>query len=100
MYIQLVNLIGVVSQNDQNLIKAQSVHKPKAFTMPKHSVKLNLPSTEIGSSDVIIDVTQDGGKLGTLKISKGGLDWTPRYAKIISLNWTQFDKLLQDNTKK
>jgi hypothetical protein len=68
--------------------------------MPKHSVKLNLPSTEIGSSDVIIDVTQDGGKLGTLKISKGGLDWTPRYAKIISLNWTQFDKLLQDNVKK
>ena len=68
--------------------------------MPKHSVKLNLPSTEIGSSDVIIDVNQDGNKLGTLKISKGGFDWTPRYAKTISLNWTQLDKLLQESVKK
>ena len=65
--------------------------------MPVHSLKLSLPSTEIANSDVIIDVHQDGSKHGTLKISKGGIDWHPKNAKShISLNWTQFDKMIKE----
>ena len=65
--------------------------------MAKHSLKLNLPSTEIANSDVIIDVFQDGKKHGTLKISKGAIDWHPKNANSpISLNWTQFDKIIKN----
>ncbi len=65
--------------------------------MPKHSLKLSLPATEIANTDVIIDVHQDGSKHGTLKISKGGIDWQSKNAKShVSLTWTQFDKLIKD----
>jgi len=68
--------------------------------MPKHSLKLSLPSTEIANSDVIIDVHQDGKKHGTIKISKGGVDWQPKnVANSISLNWTQFDKIIRDSQR-
>ncbi len=66
--------------------------------MPKHSLKLSLPSTEIANSDVTLDVFQDGKKYGTITMSRGGIDWYPKNVSTpISMNWASFDKVMKDS---
>jgi hypothetical protein len=51
------------------------------------------PKREVGNSDVVFEVfTDDGGKLGELRISRGGVVWWPRDAKTrkFEMNWEQF----------
>lgn len=40
------------------------------------------------------------GKVGTLKVSKGGVEWVPRDHEYgIRLNWDDFGKLMQEQGK-
>jgi hypothetical protein len=51
------------------------------------------PKREVGNSDVVFEIfTDDGGKLGELRISRGGVVWWPRDAKTrkFEMNWEQF----------
>ncbi len=55
---------------------------------------------EVLHSDVVIDVLQDGDKLGTLTLSKGTIDWRPRHAKSgkakeTQLTWSRFAELME-----
>ena len=50
----------------------------------------------IGNTDVRIEVSVDDAKLGTLKISRGTIDWLPRSASKhgYRLSWTEFAELM------
>jgi hypothetical protein len=51
------------------------------------------PKREVGNSDVVFEIfTDDGGKLGELRISRGGVVWWPRDAKTrkFEMNGEQF----------
>jgi len=67
--------------------------------MPK--VMLGLSDHEIGREErgVTFDVlSNDATKFGTLVVSKGGVRWTPRYAKgePYMCDWQEFDKIMRD----
>jgi hypothetical protein len=58
-----------------------------------HAVTVRHPKREVGNTDVVFEVfTDDGGKLGELRISRGGVVWWPKGAKTkkIDLTWEQF----------
>ena len=53
---------------------------------------------EIGKKDAVFEIRKRGGILGRLKISRGGIEWTPKWkqgAGTVSKNWNDFDKLMQ-----
>lgn len=65
--------------------------------MPKHNVYFDLPEREIGKVDANFYIYQNGEKLGQMRISKGGMDYYPtNRKKAITVNWTQFDKMIKE----
>jgi len=64
--------------------------------MPKHNVYIDLPKRELGNVDAVFEIIQDDAKLGSIEISKGGMDYYPANAKKpIKINWTQFDEMVK-----
>lgn len=64
--------------------------------MAQHEVKVFLPSIEIGSTDLEIEIRSDAAKLGSLLISKGTIDYKPNnHLYSISLTWEQFDEIMR-----
>lgn len=67
--------------------------------MAKHEVGLEIAhTTSLGHVDIKIPVRSDGQYLGSLHISKGGIDWvvarTTKYGRY-SLRWETFDRLMK-----
>jgi hypothetical protein len=62
-----------------------------------HSVGLRIDhELPVGNVDVKIVVTQDGERLGVLKLSRGSVDWKPGKAKRTwQLEWERFDELMR-----
>ena len=57
-----------------------------------------IPQLEIGKSDVIFQIECDDEKLGSLRVSKGNIVWTPVNKKFSYwLNWNDFDKIIIEN---
>jgi len=66
--------------------------------MADHVVKARQPKWTVGNSDVVFEIsTEDGGKLGELRISRGGVVWWPKAARTrkIDLTWEQFKKRIE-----
>jgi hypothetical protein len=66
--------------------------------MADHVVKIRQPKREVGNTDVVFEIfTDDGGKLGELRISRGGVVWWPKAARTrtIDLTWEQFQKRIE-----
>jgi hypothetical protein len=63
--------------------------------MAEHMVKVKLPRrVEVLSKDLEVQVKSDGYTIGTLKISKGSLDWrdaSDQFSRV--LKWEKFAKL-------
>jgi len=57
-----------------------------------HEVKLKLHSRIIASKDIEISVRDSSGKLGTLLISKGNIEWRPAWKSVkkYRFTWGQF----------
>jgi hypothetical protein len=58
-----------------------------------YNVTYTIPNQrELLNSDVVFDaIREDQGKVGTLKVSKGGVDWRPgRGKKVYTFSWDQF----------
>ncbi len=71
--------------------------------MPKHGVGLKIEhEIEIAGKDVEFYVTSDDKAFGRVKISKGAIDWFPRYAQKggYELGWEEFDALMKKNGRK
>lgn len=62
-----------------------------------HTVSLEIPSTRtVLHKDIKFEVRETYGKLGTLLISKGNIEWlpSPRSIKKHRLTWRQFHDLM------
>ena len=55
-----------------------------------HEVKINLQSKLVQHQDIEIEVKKDSGKLGTILISKGNIEWVPsgNHVNKHRLSWT------------
>lgn len=63
-----------------------------------HRVTFQAPERELGKADVVFRVRDDGGIIGTLKISRGSLVWFPSDTSIgHRIGWTRFNKLIKEN---
>jgi hypothetical protein len=61
------------------------------------AVSFSVESMPVSTVDLILTVTYGPGKLGELRISKGGVDWWPAgsHTKKISHRWGAFAALLE-----
>ncbi|MNY72263.1 hypothetical protein D3C86_2107760 [compost metagenome] len=66
-----------------------------------HEVKINLQSKLVQRQDVEVEVKKDGGKLGTILISQGNIEWVPsgNHVNKRHLKWTQFAELMEEHGK-
>jgi hypothetical protein len=64
----------------------------------RHSLTLkNLPSVELGNTDLSIVVKDDGGTVGHLLISRGAIEWRPRNHSVHRrLGWKRFDSVMEE----
>jgi hypothetical protein len=66
--------------------------------MATHAVALKIAhEIALGKVDITLPVRKGPDLLGTLTISKGGVDWKKAHArKSVSLTWTQFADIMAD----
>jgi len=65
-----------------------------------HKVEVKVPFRELGKSDVVFTVKNGRSKIGTLKISKGGVVWSSKSKKYgKKMGWSKFDRMMKENTK-
>ena len=64
--------------------------------MSTHDIHMTMPEKVVLNKDVVFDVHSDKTKLGTLKISKGSVEWAPaNFVRGFHLIWEQFDKVMR-----
>jgi hypothetical protein len=70
-----------------------------AFAVPTHEIEMNQTTRMIGKIDVVFVVSSDvEGKLGELRLSRGGVDWWPRSSKtrFYQCSWERLRDFLED----
>lgn len=62
-----------------------------------HEVTLDIATKFVLHKDVKIDIKNDNGKLGTLLVSKGNVEWVPAGNSVNKrrLSWTKFADLME-----
>ena len=65
------------------------------------SVSIMIPELQLGKVDLVFKVKDAGEVFGDLKVSKGGIEWRPKYKKhdggnTVIKSWVQIAKLLSD----
>jgi hypothetical protein len=68
-----------------------------------HEIMFTLPNQPLGKVDAQFTIKKDGQVLGTLKISKGTIDWTPRdhaHDNPFRMSWSKFDGIMRDQSRK
>ncbi len=66
-----------------------------------YQVNFNIPSRVLGKADIEFSVSKDDKKFGTLKVSKGAIEWVPKdmtYGYV--MDWVNFDSTIKKNGKK
>jgi|GEM_PF-2580191 hypothetical protein len=60
-----------------------------------HTIRVEVPQRDLGKLDAVVEIRNENGLIGTLNISKGGVDYWPKGVKtnVITKTWVQFDKL-------
>ncbi len=65
--------------------------------MSMHDIFMAMPEKVVLNKDVVFDVYSNKSKLGTLKISKGSVEWAPtNFARGFHLVWEQFDRVMRE----
>lgn len=65
-----------------------------------HEVTFLLPRRMLGKENIVLEVDQDGERLGTLKISKGAVVWYPGHKKYgYKMGWARFDLAMRAGTR-
>jgi hypothetical protein len=66
-----------------------------------HEVKLKLHTKVVASKDMEVVVRESSGKLGTLLISKGNIEWRPAWKSVKKhrLSWGSFADLMKEHGK-
>ena len=63
--------------------------------MPEHDVSFSVPDRPLANADIVFTVDEGGERFGTLRVTKGGLDWLPTRKwreKPFRLDWSRFDR--------
>jgi hypothetical protein len=61
-----------------------------------NEVKMKTGGVDVQNIDVEFDVKEDGGVVGTLKISKGTVEWRPKdFSYGFHLSWVKFSEIMQ-----
>jgi hypothetical protein len=63
----------------------------------KHTIDFDIPARKMGNVDITCHPKSNGRKLGTLELSKGSVDWTPRRnsVNVRTFTWEKFAALLE-----
>jgi hypothetical protein len=65
--------------------------------MSIHDIHMSMPEKMVLNKDVVFDVYSDKYKLGSLRISKGTIEWAPaNFVQGLHLRWEQFDEVMRD----
>lgn len=66
-----------------------------------HEVRVKIDTTIVAHKDFEIIVKSDAGKIGTLLISKGNIEWLPKGNSVNKnrLSWEKFSKFMSDYGK-
>ena len=69
--------------------------------MPKYEVELTIPNDiSVGITDVVFRVTEDTRRLGTVRISRGAIDFTKRGGQRFRLSWPDFAELMEQEGRR
>ena len=65
--------------------------------MATHDIKMTIPAKTVYNKDAEVDVQSNGDMLGTLRISKGTIEWRPKnYTYGFHMNWEKFDRIMRE----
>jgi hypothetical protein len=69
--------------------------------MASHNISFSIPQKFVLSKDIELSVRSNGGKLGTLLISKGNIEWVPRKKGVRKhrLSWEAFARMMESTGK-
>ncbi|MCX5805221.1 MAG: hypothetical protein NT010_04005 [Proteobacteria bacterium] len=66
--------------------------------MPTHEIYMTMPTKIVLNKDTDFEVYSDDEKLGTLRISKGTIEWVPStYSYGYHLSWEEFNEIMQNH---
>ena len=69
--------------------------------MAQHKVEVGIPKRELGNSNIEFRVWKDEALLGTLKISKGAVVWTPANNEYsYKLDWSKLGELMEERGRR
>ena len=65
--------------------------------MPEHTIKVSMPNPIeiVGKNDVVFEIRADRRLVGTVRISRGAIDFTKR-GRRFRLSWEDFAELIQN----
>ena len=64
--------------------------------MPTHEINMTIPPKVVLNKDTEFDVHSDGAMLGSLKVSRGTIEWRPaNFNRGYHLEWETFDQLMR-----
>jgi hypothetical protein len=66
--------------------------------LAKHTIDFDIPTQVLRNVDMVCKPQSDGLLLGTLRLSKGTVDWIPSGHTVNTKTWTweRFARLLED----
>ena len=66
-----------------------------------HEVRIKIDTAVVGNKDFEVVVKTDEGKLGTLLISKGNVEWLPKgnHVNKKRLSWAKFAEFMEEHGK-
>jgi len=66
-----------------------------------HEVRVKIDTGVVAHKDLEIVVKTDGGKLGTLLVSKGNVEWLPKGNSVnkTRLSWEKFAEFMEEHGK-
>ena len=65
--------------------------------MATHEINMTIPPEIVLNKDVEFAISSDGSKIGTLKISRGTVEWLPANHKYgYHVSWEDFDKMMRE----
>jgi len=70
--------------------------------MPEHRVEVSIPNAieMVGIADVVFRIRADGRLVGTVRISRGAIDFTKSGGKRFRLSWDRFADLIEQEGRK
>jgi hypothetical protein len=66
-----------------------------------HEVQVKMDTAVVAHKDLEVIISTNAGKLGTLLISKGNIEWLPKgnHVNKRRLTWTKFSEFMEEHGK-